>query len=348
VERTANGLLAATHRAAQTIDVVGCGAVTETYHAPHLRRLEKQGRIRIRHCVDVRQDAANRLAGMFKHARAEGLRVAKERVFGADTALVATPPESHADWILAYATAGASVLVEKPAVISNCEFRRVSKVVSESGGRVLVGHFRRFYPSALAARSAVANGLIGDISRISVLEGARWEWASRSRYPVESHWGGVVLDTGSHALDMALYVSGLDESRDVAFSIERARKTPPNEPSHEVKATLVLHLPAGRVPLSLALSRRGALPNVVRVCGTKGELLIPTSYSSSAYLRADNQVLVLAGVSHHVARDVESAFAAQYEVLLRPIGSGGATALIDFSRFGLLTRILEGLTKATE
>ncbi len=329
------------------VDLVGCGAVTEIYHAPVLRRLEKRAYVRVRYCIDREIDAARRLAHQFARAVPLDPTVASKRVEGAHVALIATPPEFHIEWILIYLSVGANVLVEKPGVTSLEEFRKVNEAMLKSKGRVFVGHFRRLYPSVLAARLAVDNGIIGELIHVDVYEGTRWGWPSRSRYPLESRWGGVILDTGSHALDMALFIMGLQkDSKDISFHIQRVEKDPVVEPSHEVRAELTLSNQDRFIPLSVSLSRRTALANVVRVCGSNGQLLVSTGFTTSACVRTKGKVLQLKYEQTNAAKSVEHAFHLEYNAVLGHPSAESTRNLLCFTNFALLTRVLEGLTTA--
>jgi hypothetical protein len=144
---------------------------------------------------------------------------------------------------------------------------------------------------------------------------------------------------------MALFIAGLQGSPDdVAIHIQRVEKDSMQEPSHEISAELALSGSFGVVPLYLRLSRRAVLANVIRVCGSDGQLLIPTAFSTSACLRAGNKVVQIKYQEANAAKSSEHAFQLEHEAVLGGYFAGTVRKLLHFRNFALLTRLLEELT----
>jgi len=163
---------------------------------------------------------------------------------------------------------------------------------------------------------------------------------------VTSPFGGVIYDTGSHVLDLALFILSLDEpTKRVEFSVKDIDRSPLHEPSHEVRARLAL-LPGEEAPIDLRvmLSRVEPLAGVIKVFGQRGTLLVPTSFAASP-------LVVTEGVAFSVARPLPG---------VRPIDAYGCLivehldfahvcrnprtrSILDAERFSLLTGLLETL-----
>jgi len=144
---------------------------------------------------------------------------------------------------------------------------------------------------------------------------------------------------------MALYAAGLEGCPDISISVERVEKTPRKEPSHEARAVLTLSTPHGTVPLYIALSRKTELANVVRLLGSKRELILPTRFSSSAFIKVGSEVEAIRPEGG-VTGSVQDAFKREYEELIQLSRGEEAGSCLDLLGFGLLVRVLDVLTKA--
>ncbi|MDR7465438.1 MAG: Gfo/Idh/MocA family oxidoreductase [Armatimonadota bacterium] len=341
------GTLGAQVRRTATMDIVGCGAVTRRFHLPALAWLERQGLLRVRYCLDPDAKAAAFLASQFRGARP--FCVSAPTAFdgtGAAVVLVATPPEHHSAWAQHYLEAGSHVLVEKPAVVSTEQYSLLQQVTRETRRCVLVGHVRRLFPSVVAARALVTDGRIGTIRRIEAYEGLRWSWSTRSDFPVSSRAGGVLYDLGSHVLDMALFICGLDDLAPgtVATEVLRLERWPSQEPSHEFDADLALGMPSGEIPLAIRLSRREPLANVVRVRGDQGELLVSAWHSRTVLLRANGGSQRQAGDLRSVhAATSQGCFVEEHLEAWRTWALGQQDSPLHLRHFGFLTWLVQTL-----
>ena len=333
-----------------TVDIVGCGAVIKLFHLPALQWLEREGLVGVRYCLDPNPQAASAVASRLRRARA--VAVSSPASFdgtGASAAIVATPPEHHSAWALCYLRAGADVLIEKPAVLTMEEFALLEEASRIHGRTVLAAHIRRLYPSVTAAREAVMSGRIGRVTGIEVHSGLRWTWAPQSDFPISSHAGGVLYDFGSHVLDAALFICGLDDLAwsDVAAERIRVERWPDREPSHVVRAELVLRGRGFEIPVAARLSRKEPLANVVRVKGERGEILVDVWYRPTCLLKTDGSWTSLAGkVPAPYADSPSGCYLAEDLELWRVWAQRGYDSSLALAHFGLLTGLLETLVSA--
>ena len=328
--------------------IIGCGAVVEGSHARVLPALAD--RVRVTACYDLdvaRARAMARRLGAKRAARPDAI-AADHGLW--DAALVATPPADHAPLVRALISGGRHVLVEKPFVTHESDARELVTAAEDGRVRLLVGHFRRFYPALQAARAFVASGALGPIERIEVWEGGRWDWPARSSYAFTSPDGGVTLDTGSHALDTLLYTLGLDTSDDVRLDIEACAKTPATEPSQD--ATVRGRLSGGALaptPLLVRVSRLGPLATAVKLHGADGRtLVIPASFAGMATLVTGGVPTAVSPPADATYRppDATSAFYSEHLDFVRAIEEPTWSSVLDAGRFIGLTRVLEAITAA--
>jgi predicted dehydrogenase len=267
-------------------------------------------------------------------------------VRGASAAIIATPPEHHCAWALRYLEAGAHVLIEKPAVLTLDEFARLAEASRASGRAVLAAHVRRLYPSVNAAREAVLSGRIGRITGVDAYSGLRWNWPSRSDFPISSPAGGVLYDFGSHVLDAALFICGVEDTAwsDVAAERLRVDRWPEREPSHDVAADVVLRGSAFEIPVTLRLSRREPLANVVRVRGERGDILVDVWFRPACLIKTNGAWTPVAGkIPVPYADSTSGCYLAEDLELWRVWAGREQDSPLALAHFGLLTGLLEML-----
>ena len=139
----------------------------------------------------------------------------------ANAIVVTTPPHTHADLIRKSLRPGKIVLCEKPFTTSYRDAVDLANEATSTGALLYVGHFRRNFPQVQLARSLVELGVVGEITDMFVSEGGRFTWKAVSDYIIRDEHGGVLWDTGSHALDMALFASCLDGWPDCDVKVPR-------------------------------------------------------------------------------------------------------------------------------
>jgi len=323
-------------------DIVGCGSVVRRYHAPILRSLIRRQAIRVHGCYDLSVAAAKEM-GSLLGAQRTGTPDELGDLRGVDAVLIATPPENHVTFIERYASLGKAVLVEKPFVGARAEAERVVEISRSQNAPVLVGHFRRYYPALNVARGFIAQGGLGQVHRVEATEGGRWSWPTLSRYVIESRLGGVIYDTGSHLLDMVLYVLDADTGLDLPFEIKDISKVPDTEPSHDCRAEIRLgNAEMGTVLLSFAVSRLEPLAGAIKIYGDQGTMIIPTAFAPAPFLIQGSEPFALRRPGYEVGpTDAIGCFVLEHEAFLN--AQSGSPSLLSADRFVTLTALLESL-----
>lgn len=125
-----------------------------------------------------------------------------------DGAIVATPNATHAALGRACLERGWPVLVEKPIAATLAEAEALVAAAEAAGLPLLVGHHRRQYAAAQAARDLLAAGAIGRPAGVSVV----WSLRKHDGYFAEP-WrvaagGGPILLNLVHEIDLLRFVLG--------------------------------------------------------------------------------------------------------------------------------------------
>lgn len=139
---------------------------------------------------------------------------------GIEVVSIVTPNHLHAPIARAFLNAGIHVICDKPLTTTVKEAEELVELVNRSGKIFVLTHNYSGYPMIRQARSMVANGDLGDIRVIQVEYAQDWltertelsgnkqaEWRTD---PTRSGAGGAIGDIGTHAYQLASFVSGLE------------------------------------------------------------------------------------------------------------------------------------------
>ena len=191
--------------------VVGCGDVVEHKSGPSISAAERS-----RMVVAMRRDAAAARDFARRHAVPEWTDDAGA-VIGSgsvDIVYVATPPDSHLQYVRAAAAAGKHVLVEKPMALNAADARLMVDACASAGVQLFVAYYRRFQPHMLRMRALLAAGAIGrpahGCADIAVAGFARRVAAGTRTWrddPAIAGGGGFV-DMASHRIDLLVWLLG--------------------------------------------------------------------------------------------------------------------------------------------
>jgi len=176
--------------------LIGCGAMGGRL----ARAVARRSDCRLVWCVDRDLDAAEHLAAQFDELRADNDIDAVLHRTQVQAVLIATRPDSHAQLVAAAARAGKHVFVEAPLATKLPDALHAHAAVRDSGVVAGVDFALRVAPGVPLVRSTVPGprAVVLHATVDSLAE--RWEG--------EAEHGGVLGTFGSHALDIASYLSG--------------------------------------------------------------------------------------------------------------------------------------------
>jgi len=160
----------------------------------------------------------NRIYGSYKEMiRAESELPPGQRM---DFVSIVTPNYVHADPAILAMEKGFSVVLDKPLAFDMAEAKKIKAVADTSQTVFCLTHTYTGYPMVKEARQQVLSGKFGKIRKIYVdypqgwlstfLEGGDNKQASWRTDPGKSGMAGAMGDIGTHAFNLAEYVSGLN------------------------------------------------------------------------------------------------------------------------------------------
>ena len=219
--------------------------------------------------------AADRSYGSYEEmAKAEA-----KRPDGIEAVAIVTPNNMHGPVAKAFLKAGIHVICDKPLTTTVKEARDLVALAKKTGKIFAVTHNYTGYPMIRQARAMVAAGELGDIRVVQAEYAQDWlterieatgqKQAKWRTDPKQTGAGGAVGDIGTHAYNLACFVSGLalDSLCADLTSFVKGRKVDDND-------NILLRWKGGARGMlwasQVAVGKENAL--VLRVYGSKGGL----------------------------------------------------------------------------
>ncbi|MDO3409070.1 Gfo/Idh/MocA family oxidoreductase [Saccharibacillus sp. CPCC 101409] len=188
------------------IGIIGCGGIANGKHLPSLSKLNNVELVAFCDIVTERAEAAAEKYG------AEGAKVYEDytellKDASIDVIHVLTPNESHARISIAALEADKHVMCEKPMAKTAAEARQMVEAAKKSGKKLTIGYNNRFRPDSQHLKRVCEDGGLGNIYY------AKAHAIRRRAVPTwgvfldeEKQGGGPLIDIGTHALDLTLWM----------------------------------------------------------------------------------------------------------------------------------------------
>ena len=129
-----------------------------------------------------------------------------------DAVQISTPHTLHFEQIMASLDKGLHVLSEKPMVCTVDHAHQVIAKAEESGKVLMVSYQRHLGAQYRYVRNQIMAGELGEIQFISALQDQAWYRGTMGlwRQQLALSGGGQLNDSGSHLLDIVLWMTGLE------------------------------------------------------------------------------------------------------------------------------------------
>jgi predicted dehydrogenase len=178
------------------IAIVGCGAISESYYLPALRR-HNDVELTLVDTDEQRLEMVGNAFGTKKR-----IKDYHEILGEVDGAIVATPNSSHHRISIDFLRESSHVLCEKPLAVAATDAREMIAQAEQSGVTLSANNIRRLYPSFQAVKKLISEGSLGEVRSIVYLDGEDFSWPTVTGFFFDRQSSkGVLLDQGAHALD---------------------------------------------------------------------------------------------------------------------------------------------------
>lgn len=135
---------------------------------------------------------------------------------GIDVVAIVTPNHMHAPVAMQFLRRGIHVICDKPLTATLPEAKKLAKAAETAGVIFALTHNYTGYPMIRQAKAMIANGELGDLRLVNVEYVQDWltepvdnKQADWRTDPARSGAGGSTGDIGTHAFNLANFVTGL-------------------------------------------------------------------------------------------------------------------------------------------
>ncbi|WP_374428609.1 Gfo/Idh/MocA family protein [Tabrizicola sp.] len=135
---------------------------------------------------------------------------------GIDAVAIVTPNHMHAPVAMQFLKRGIHVICDKPLTATLPEAKKLAKAAEASGVVFALTHNYTGYPMIRQAKAMIANGDLGELRLVNVEYVQDWltqdvdnKQADWRTDPARSGAGGSTGDIGTHAFNIANFVTGL-------------------------------------------------------------------------------------------------------------------------------------------
>ena len=188
------------------IGIIGCGGIANSKHMPSLSRLDDVEMVAFCDLIEERAVAAKEKFGS-KDAKAytDYRELLKDESIS--VVHVCTPNREHSFITVDALEAGKHVMCEKPMAINGVEAQKMLDAAKRTGKKLTIGYQNRYRPDSLYLKRACENDELGEIYY------ARAHAVRRRGVPTwgvfideYEQGGGPLIDIGTHALDLTLWM----------------------------------------------------------------------------------------------------------------------------------------------
>lgn len=188
------------------VGIIGCGGIANGKHLPSLSKLEQ---VEIAAFCDIISERAIKSAEKYGTGNAKVYENYKELLKdpSIDVVHVCTPNVSHAEISIAAMEADKHVMCEKPMAKTSEEAREMVDAAKRTGKKLTIGYNNRFRKDSQYLKKLCDRGDLGEIYF------AKAHAIRRRAVPTwgvfldeEKQGGGPLIDIGTHALDLTLWM----------------------------------------------------------------------------------------------------------------------------------------------
>ncbi len=188
------------------VGIIGCGGIANGKHMPAVAKMEEVEMVAF---CDITEERAEKAAKEFGAKDAKVYTDYKELLKdkSIEAVHVLTPNDAHAPITISALEAGKHVMCEKPMAKTAKEAREMVEAAKRTGKILTIGYQNRYRPDSQYLHKACQEGELGDVYF------AKAHAIRRAAVPTwgvflddEAQGGGPLIDIGTHALDLTLWL----------------------------------------------------------------------------------------------------------------------------------------------
>ncbi|MFA9380792.1 MAG: Gfo/Idh/MocA family protein [Acetanaerobacterium sp.] len=201
------------------VGIIGCGGIANNKHMPALKRL---GEVEMVAFCDIVEERAQKAKEQFGTPDARVYTDYKELLLddSIHAVHVLTPNRSHAFITVDSLRAGRHVMCEKPMAKTSADAMLMLDAAKETGKILTIGYQNRCRPDSIYLKKACENGELGEIYYAKAHAIRRRAVPTWGVFLNEyEQGGGPLIDIGTHALDLTMWMMDNYEPRMVMGSV---------------------------------------------------------------------------------------------------------------------------------
>ncbi len=275
--------------------IIGAGAIAQT-HAQVFELTQEANLVGV---ADIRLDAAKAMAESAKCKSYNSYQKLAEDQADLDAVIICTPPTTHPEIAIYFINRGVHVLCEKPFSIDVESSEKMYEAARQQGVVLTMASKFRYVTDVIKAKSIVQSGILGDVVLFENAFTSRVDMSNRWNANPELSGGGVLIDNGTHSVDIMRYFLGpLAEIQ--AVEGKRIQGLP-------VEDTVRIFTKSdqgvvGNIDLSWSINKE--LDYFIRIYGSNGTLSL--GWKESKYRQASSRDWVVFGDGYSKVQSFQS------------------------------------------
>lgn len=188
------------------VGIIGCGGIANGKHMPAIAKIKEAEMVAFCDIIIERAEEAAKKFG------AEGAKVYEDykellKDESIDVIHVCTPNRSHSFITIDSLEAGKNVMCEKPMAKTYAEAKAMCEAAERTGKKLTIGYQQRWRNDSIYLKEACDNGDLGEIYYAKAIALRRRAVPTWGVFLNEyEQGGGPLIDIGTHALDLTLYM----------------------------------------------------------------------------------------------------------------------------------------------
>ena len=190
-------------RTRSTFVLIGAGGISKAYAQAFADGLPFD----LIGVADIRMEAAQEVASIVDAVAFDDIETMCVEL-QPTAAIVCTPPNTHSNICIDLMSLGIHVLCEKPLAPTEMEARRMISAAEHNGVVFSLGSKFRFVEDVQKTRDIIEDGILGDIVLLENTFAGFVDMSKRWNSNPEISGGGVLIDNGTHSIDIMRFLLG--------------------------------------------------------------------------------------------------------------------------------------------
>jgi predicted dehydrogenase len=202
------------------LGLIGCGGIARQKHLPALVKLTEMAELAA--FCDILPERARACADEFGAVGAKTYEKYEDLLADAsiDAVYVLTPNVSHAPITVAAFEAGKHVMCEKPMAHTSADAQKMLDAWKKSGKKFTIAYQNRFRAKSASLHRACREGQLGELYFAKAHAIRRRAVPTWGVFPNKAlQGGGPLIDIGTHALDLTLWLMDNYKPKSVSGSV---------------------------------------------------------------------------------------------------------------------------------